>query len=61
MSEFKWHLMADECPPTGYGHYIIMGNAAECTSPTISSKHHIRTVIASMCRTSEVTTSTTMR
>ena len=26
MSEFKWHLMADECPPTGYGHYIIMGH-----------------------------------
>lgn len=25
MSEFKWHLMSEEAPPTGYGHYIIMG------------------------------------
>lgn len=25
MSEFRWHLMDKECPPTGYGHYIIMG------------------------------------
>jgi hypothetical protein len=25
MTEFKWHLMDEEVPPTGYGHYIIMG------------------------------------
>ena len=25
MKEFKWHLIDNECPPTGKGHYIIMG------------------------------------
>jgi len=26
MSEFRWHLMAEEAPEDGNGNYILLGN-----------------------------------